>query len=353
MGNIYTSVKHKISNQVKTEYSNKTRQVFAKIKRAKNKLKQRANISSGLNDLLNVTQNVRNKVINKLVVSGISSETILQKFEISSGVTLKAKNFVLKNKNREEEFIDQNGNRRITKQFFEKKLKNLEKGKRYNSLDNKKMRDNKRNKNRTLKKKESEKKVDDVLDRSRRIEEENQKRIFERIQSMTTSQEDEGQNKNMSKKKNDMKIYDKSYETFLKKISTSNLGFFRRKSSFKGGLASEINSMTTKNDLEEKKDEDVKLYLLNQKMREKESKFYLVNKPVDQEITYKNLKIGDSSHKKHSYSFSLPLRKNGGVNKPRDRPKRERKLNNRSFQLIDQLSLLNKNGKEGHQFNIN
>lgn len=319
LGNIYTRPHHRISEKIKTHYNFSTEQVVAKIKRAKNKLRNRNIMSMKLNSLFQVSKEAKDKGIPRFTVTGNSAQTILENFEVSKGVTLKTRNYVLKNRNRDQDFIDEEGRRRVTKKFFEKKLKNVKKGKKFRSVSKvkkKKLREIRRKREREL---------------AEKVKIENKKRIIERLHSMTTSQESSP--RNMSKKKKGLKIYDKNYEKFLKKISGQGKMHFRRASTPK---QSERSPYRTKKDFQQEEADD-KLHVMNMRLRERETQMHITNRPVRKEMTYKNLKISDYGRRNNSLSFIRRTKFESGSMRPRER-KVKRNIRNRSYQLKDHLS---------------
>lgn len=320
LNNIYTRPGHKVSDKITTQNIKTKYKFIAKLSKKKGgKAEAIKRIPTILNELFNLTKekNTRNQPMT--VINGNNAQTILEKFEVNKGVTLKTRNFVLKNRNRDDEFIDDDGKRRVTKNFFEKKLKKIKEGVKYKSRSSI-LKYQKRSRSKKLKK---------IKQSQDRYHKETNRRIMERIQSMTTSQDDSGVG--ISKKKESIKIFDKNYQKFLKKISKEVPMNLRKKSSY---IDSDASLVTKKEFMSKEMSE--KLNMLNLRMRQRETQMQIYNKPVQKNFTYKNLKSNLKGNHNRSFSFVRERKKEGGL-----RP-RERKVKNRSFQLQDELSVVNK-----------
>lgn len=321
LNSIYTRPGHKISDKVTTHNIKTTHKFISKLPKKNKRGKKEAikRIPTILNDLFNLTKDRQTKKQQAAALNGKNGDAILEKFEVSKGVTLKTRNFVLKNRNRDDEFIDDEGKRRITKKFFEKKLKKVERGVTYGTRSSV-LKHQRRSRSKKVKKTKAS---------DQRLYKETNRRIMQRIHSMTTSQDDS--QINMSKKKESMKIFDKNYQKFLKKISDQKPNHLRKKSSYEHSEG----SMVTKQEFMSKEMNE-KLYMLNLRMRQRETQMQVYNRPVQKRATYKILKSEIKGKKNRSFSL-IRSRNHGGSLKPR-----ERKIKNRSFQLQDELSYGNK-----------
>ena len=208
----------------------------------------------------------------KKITGFLNPQKLVESFRLKEGVTLKTRHYVMKNRRTKSHFIDQNGKRRVTKKYFKKKVKST-------SLNKSRMRkaDSFKRKRTTVvgspghsNFRNSKKMVVDPFLDSKTLT------LFERIQSMTSNGSTPAQSSR------NLKIFPKNYDRFLNGIST--IERYRRDS---GNSDFSIRSKKRESDELEQSDKE---YLMNQKLRMRETLLTIMNRPVDESFTYKNLK---------------------------------------------------------------
>jgi len=218
----------------------------------------------------------KNQAKNGRVIQ-ITTKKVLDSFRLTDGVSLKTKNMVLRNRKRVDEFIDSQGNRRISRRLYERMKKT--------GL-----------KSRSMPKKLSNfpKRISDI-----------QRLNLGKDHPLSNTSRDESviNSKRMS-------INSKNYRSFLKEIRKDADEKGLRRYSFISQL-----SQFSNQDFQKEEEENAKLYDANQRRRIRENYHSIVNKPVDKSSTYQKLKKLTEKHEKNKVEN---IRKQRPV-RPRDK----------------------------------
>lgn len=161
---------------------------FATVERAKHfigNLKKSQEASSNLKKNVSISENPK---------------LVIENFKLKEGVRLKTKNYVLKNRNKLTEYVDDQGRRRMTKHHFETKVKG---------------RVDLRSTNYRNYPKSQNQKLRALRNQTSTILEESDQETIRRVESLTSKASENAKNAK------NMKIFFKNYTSFIKGVSDS------------------------------------------------------------------------------------------------------------------------------------
>ena len=242
-------------------------------------------------------------------------------FNLKEGVKLTANGVVLKNNDKLDNFIDENGRQRMSKLYFEKKVKGRidikNKGISSENDDGKKM---------------------EVLEQLQK-DEQSEIETLKRVESLTS------QASINAKSAKDVKIFFKNYTSFIQGVSESqklpkisDLNFSSKK---RRGSAHVSQRQDSKDLFKEERDR-AKVAQANERYRQRNKFLNVENKPMDVNHTYKNLKKLQRSTEPQKQrlreinDMSLARIRERSL-KPIASSLNPVKINNRSFSINDRL----------------
>lgn len=284
LAKIYINTNSKVSQDIKTDASTK-----ASMNKSKSYLRARSAISSGVRnrgktdllkkyDLGNLNRQDDQFNGEKQEYIRHNAEQVVQNFKLKEGVTLKTRHYILKNKKSKNSVQLADGSSRMTKRYFDKNLS----GKHSRVYSAGPMNQRFHNITDHIKNMERGQKE---LDQSELIKGIN----LEPLASVTS----EASNARSGR---DVKIYMQNYVRFIKD-STKHV-FERVNHQIQDSDLSETSNL--KFSMKQNAEDDHRLYLMNQKIRNQRTMHRRVNRPVDEYMTSKNLNFFHRKKKKGS-----------------------------------------------------
>lgn len=204
---------------------------------------------------------------------------VVQNFKLKKGVTLKTSHFIIKNKKSKDYAVDQKGERKITKSFFDKHLKGMHK--RNASANSRQNLRKMRSRINSAYRRGSVAKT--FVDSLKVV-----KNIHNPISSATSDS-------NITNKRRDMKIFFKNYHKFVQKTSKTASQPFSVKKKFLEMSDNDTPGRDSSKQIIEEKDEDIRLMKINEEYNKRNKNFNFFksreNQPVEFDETAKYLNM--------------------------------------------------------------